>query len=116
MGACPDGLELDRIDVNGNYEPSNCRWSSVTDQARNQRKTLYATIGGETKCLTEWLETYSINYKTVMSRIRLYGWSIEKAITTPKLRNGGRPKRKDRISGVTIRPVALPAVQGELTL
>ena len=88
MGARPNGMELDRRDVNGNYEPGNCRWATQLDQHRNQRKTLYATIDGATRCLTEWLEQYPINYRTVMTRIHKMGWPLEKAITTPRLRAG----------------------------
>jgi len=42
MGPCPTGLELDRIEVNGNYEPSNCRWTNEIIQARNKRSFITA--------------------------------------------------------------------------
>lgn len=47
MGERPNGMTLDRIDVNGNYEPINCRWSSLRQQQRNQRTTNYLVIAGK---------------------------------------------------------------------
>jgi len=89
MGHRPDGMELDRINVDGDYEPGNCRWATTLQQGRNQRKTRFATINGVTKPVTEWAQEFGINIRSVNSRLS-YGWSIEKALTTPKLRNGGR--------------------------
>lgn len=90
MGQRPHGLELDRIDVNGNYEPSNCRWATQLQQGRNQRKTRFATINGATKPLTEWADHYGINRKTLETRLRA-GWPVEDALSRPKMHNGGRP-------------------------
>ena len=77
-----DNLTIDRIDVNNNYEPSNCRWVDMKTQCRNRTSNKYYTINGETRCLTEWCEILNLNYGTVQSRL-LYGWSIEKALLTP---------------------------------
>ena len=74
---------LDRIDVNGDYTPSNCRWATLIEQANNTRKNNYITINNETKTLAEWCKYFNINYGTVSKRIHKYGWSEEEALTTP---------------------------------
>ena len=65
-----DGLELDRIDNNGNYEPSNCRWTSREEQVRNRSNTLFATLNGVTKPFAVWCEEYDVNYKTAHAKLR----------------------------------------------
>ena len=74
-----DNLQIDRIDVNGNYEPNNCRWVDVKTQQRNKSNNKLYTLNGETKCLSEWCEILNLKYWTV--RMRLYrGWSVERAL------------------------------------
>lgn len=65
-----EGLEIDRIEVDGNYEPSNCRWITKLENARNKRSTIFITINGKTKTLQDWSEEYGLPYKTVRYRYR----------------------------------------------
>lgn len=73
---------LDRINNDGNYEPSNVRWATVIEQNQNSRRAVQVEINGTTKCISEWCRTIGLAYTTYKQRRRT-GWSIEKALSTP---------------------------------
>ena len=83
-----DNLTLDRIDNGGNYNPENSRWVDIKTQERNTSRNHFITFRGETHCMAEWSEKLGINYRTLQHRICTYGWSIERALTTPVCNRG----------------------------
>jgi hypothetical protein len=83
MGEAPNGLTLDRIDSNGDYEPSNCRWATWSRQARNRSTTRMLTWDGRTQAASDWADETGIPLGTLLSRIDRYGWDLDKAFTEP---------------------------------
>ena len=78
-----EGLTIDRIDVNGDYEPNNCRWITHKEQSYNLRSNKYITYNGRTQTICQWADELNIQRATLCHRIYVAKWSIEKALTTP---------------------------------
>lgn len=73
---------LDRINPNGDYEPTNCRWATWTEQARNRRDNHVLALNGISRLLVEWSELLGISRMVIRARLRK-GWSVERTLTTP---------------------------------
>lgn len=77
---------LDRIDVNGNYEPGNCRWATVLEQNRNRHNSLSMTAFGKTMLVVEWAELTGIRYKKIHARL-MRGDTPEAALRKTRLQS-----------------------------
>ena len=71
---------IDRIDVNGNYCPENCKWSNAHEQSNNRRNSFVITYAGKTLHASEWSKITGIPRSTIYARYR-YGWTADELFT-----------------------------------
>lgn len=83
MGMRPDGTTLDRIDPDGNYEPSNCRWATKAEQSRNRRSAKFVTAGGEPMNACDAAAVIGIKKATLYHRLSCMDEG--RAVSTGKL-------------------------------
>lgn len=77
-----DTLTIDRINVNGDYTPDNCRWVTMKVQCNNKSCNIQITYNGKTQNLKQWSDELGISYRTLYQRISVRHWDTDKALGT----------------------------------
>lgn len=77
-----DNLTLERIDINGDYTPDNCRWATWKEQANNRTTNTFLTHNGKTQTVQQWSEETGLTHSCIEQRIKA-GWPTERILTEP---------------------------------
>lgn len=85
MGERPQGRSLDRIDVNGDYSPENCRWAVAETQANNKRSNQRIAFRGEEKTLQQWCRQFGLEHSKVRYRLA-NGYTLDEAFSSGDFR------------------------------
>lgn len=112
MGEPPTAKHsLDRVNVNGNYEPDNTRWATLKEQGRNTRSNRLLTHNGRTMTMVEWSEETGIPYGVLNARINGYKWNAARALETPV----SAPRADNKLTSQQVKDIVDAYAKGEIT-
>lgn len=83
MGERPEGTNLERIDNDKGYSPSNCRWATQVEQMRNRRTNVFIEHEGKRQTVREWSLELGISFTTLRTRMKA-GWKTERVLSTKR--------------------------------